>query len=190
LIKRFIITGHKATTSGEFSLNDMPGSAGRMDVLCRSVNSCFFLSHSLREDVWCYLILLGEPNPPITILIKGNEVKRLNPDERSTGALIKKALTLPCGEKFRKSTPGVYIRKGGLKTLLEEIDVTILDENGEDIRDIQNVPDSYLLSDHLNFTDEETELIIDLPKISAGPKVMHADHTITVILNEFDRRKL
>ncbi len=190
MIKRFLITGHLARTSGDFSLNDMPGSAGRMDVLCRCINSCFFLSHSLRDDVDCYLVLLGEPEPPKTVLIKGSEVKRLNPDERSTGALIKKALELPCGDKFRKSTPGFYVRKGGLKSLLEEFEFTLLDENGTDIRDMQNAPASYLLSDHQNFSEDEISLIENMPKVSAGPKILHADHTITVILNELDRRDL
>ena len=41
-----------------------------------------------------------------------------------------------------------------------------------------------------NFTEEEKEMIKELPVVSAGPKIMHADHTITVILNEIDRRDL
>jgi len=38
----FITVGHKAATSGEFPLNDMPGSAGRIDVLARCIHSVFF----------------------------------------------------------------------------------------------------------------------------------------------------
>ncbi|WOF15756.1 tRNA (pseudouridine(54)-N(1))-methyltransferase TrmY [Methanoplanus sp. FWC-SCC4] len=189
MTKRFLVVGHKACTTGDFSLNDMPGGAGRMDVLCRCVNSCFFLSHDLRHDVECFLVLLGEPEPPKTILIKGNEVRYLSPDERSAGSLIKKALNLPCGESFRESTKGIYVRKGNLKRLLEEYDFALLDENGKDIRAIDPVPESFILSDHHNFTEEEEEMIKNLPKVSAGPKILHADHTITVILNEMDRRE-
>ncbi|WP_421908116.1 tRNA (pseudouridine(54)-N(1))-methyltransferase TrmY [Methanolacinia petrolearia] len=188
-MKRFLIIGHKAVTEGGFSLNDMPGGAGRMDVLCRCVNSCFFLSHDLRRDVECYLLLLGEPNPPKTILIKGNEVRYLNPDERSAGSLIKKALQVVCGEEFIESTKDIYIRNGGLERLLNEIDFSVLDENGTDIRSVEEIPENYILSDHMNFSEEEESLIKDLPKISAGPKVLHADHTVIVILNEHDRRE-
>lgn len=39
---KFIIVGHKAATSGEFLLNDMPGSAGRIDILARCIHSAFF----------------------------------------------------------------------------------------------------------------------------------------------------
>ena len=190
MIKRFLVIGHKALTTGKFSLSDMPGSAGRMDVLCRCINSSFFLSHSLRNDVECYLVLLGEPGPSKIVLIRGDEVKYLSPDERSAGSLLKKALDLPCGEKFRESTKGVYVKKGDLKNLLDEFEFALLDENGTDIRELKDVPVSYILSDHQNFSEEEKEMIKDLPVVSAGPKIMHADHTITVILNELDRRDL
>ena len=94
-----------------------------------------------------------------------------------------------CGQEFIESTKGIYVRNGGLEKLLNEIEFTILDENGTDIREIETIPENYILSDHMNFSEEEETLINELPKISAGPKVLHADHTITVILNEHDRRE-
>ena len=42
--------------------------------------------------------------------------------------------------------------------------------------------------DHLNFTEEEEDLIRDLPRYSLGPKVLHADHAIVLLWNEIDRR--
>jgi len=188
-MKRFAVVGHLAATSGAFSLNDLPGSGGRMDVLCRSVNSSFFLSHDLRRDVECYLILCGEPGPEKTILFRGGEVRYLSPDERSSAALIKKALSIPCGDEFRESTPGVYIRRGGLSRLLAEIPFAVLDEAGEDIRTAPALPENYLLSDHHNFTPEEEALVEGYPRYSVGPRSLHADPTITVLLNEMDRRE-
>jgi tRNA (pseudouridine54-N1)-methyltransferase len=188
-MKRFLVVGHLARTTGDFSLNDMPGSAGRMDVLCRCINSAFFLSHDLRRDVECCLVLLGEPDPPKTILFRGATLRYLNPDERSAGSLIKKALAIPCGEEFRESTPGVLVRRGGLSRLLAEWSVAVLDEGGTDIRQAAVLPVALLLSDHQNFSAAEEELLAGLPRISVGPKILHADHTITVVLNEFDRRE-
>jgi tRNA (pseudouridine54-N1)-methyltransferase len=188
-MKRFAIVGHLATTSAAFSLNDLPGSGGRMDVLCRSVNSSFFLSHDLRRDVECYLILCGEPGPEKTVLFRGSEVRYLSPDERSSAALIKKALSIPCGDEFRESTPGVYIRRGGLSRLLAEFPFVVLDEGGEDIRTAAELPENYLLSDHHNLTAEEESLVEGYRSYSVGPRSLHADHTITVLLNEMDRRE-
>nr|WP_319375179.1 tRNA (pseudouridine(54)-N(1))-methyltransferase TrmY [uncultured Methanoregula sp.] len=184
----FAIIGHRARTDGEFSLNDLPGSGGRMDVLCRCVNASLFLSHDLRRDVDCYLVLPGEPKGPKTIKFSGATVCSLSPDERSAGALIKKVIDTPCGNEFREAAQGVFIRKCGLERLLADHRFAVLDEKGTDVRGSAELPGAYLLSDHLNFTGEEEALIRDCPRFSVGPKCLHADHTITVLHNELDRR--
>jgi tRNA (pseudouridine54-N1)-methyltransferase len=160
-----------------------------MDVLCRCVNSSLFLSHDLRRDTDCYLILCGEPAAPKTIRFSGTAVRSLSPDERSAAALIKKALELPVGSEFRDAAPGVSVRKGGLARLIEEQAFAVLDENGGDIRSNETLPDAFILSDHLNFTDDEESLIRNCPRYSVGPTCLHADHTITVVHNELDRRR-
>ena len=184
----FVIVGHLARTDGDFSLNDLPG-AGRMDVLCRCVNASLFLSHDLRRDVECYLVLLGGPKGPKTVQFRGSEIRSLSPDERSAGALVKKALSIPCGSEFREASPGVYVRNGGLERLLAEHTFAVLDEKGTDIRTVPAVPEAFLLSDHQNFADTEEALMKDALRYSVGPVCLHADHTITVISNEIDRRK-
>lgn len=91
-MRYFIIIGHRVTTTGDFRLDDIAGGAGRLDILIRCINSAFFLSHDIRRDVELYLICEGGSNPPKTILLKGNELRYLNPDERSTSSLIRNAL--------------------------------------------------------------------------------------------------
>jgi tRNA (pseudouridine54-N1)-methyltransferase len=184
----FAIVGHLARTDGDFSINDLPG-AGRMDVLCRCVNASLFLSHDLRRDVDCYLVLLGGSKAPKTVLFRGSGIRSLSPDERSAGALVKKALSIPCGSEFREASPGVYVRNGGLERLFTEHVFAVLDEKGIDIRTVPVVPEAFLLSDHQNFSDIEEVLIKDAPRYSVGPVCLHADDTITVISNEIDRRK-
>lgn len=184
----FAIVGHIARTDGNFSINDLPGSGGRMDVLCRCVSASLFLSHDLRRDVDCYLVLLGAPSGPKTVKFSGAAVRSLSPDERSAAALIKKVIDVPCGTEFREAAEGVSIRKGGLERLTRDLPFGVLDETGEDIRVAKELPGAFLLSDHLNFTEAENELVRDCPRYSVGPKCLHADHTITVVHNELDRR--
>ena len=184
----FAIVGHLARTDGVFSLNDLPGSGGRMDVLCRCVNASLFLSHDMRRDTDCYLILCGEPAAPKTIRFSGTAVRSLSPDERSAAALIKKALDLPVGSEFREAAPGISVRKGGLERLITEHVFAVLDEKGGDIRTAEPLPDAFILSDHLNITDDEESLIRHCPRYSVGPACLHADHTIIVVHNELDRR--
>ena len=111
-MRYFVITGHKAVSTGDFKLDDIAGGAGRLDILVRCVNSAFFLSHNLRKDVEAYLVLEGGDDPPKTVIFKGADLRYLNPDERSTSSLIRNALLkkVQPGEEIR-SSPGVYVTK-------------------------------------------------------------------------------
>lgn len=187
----FAVIGHQAKSDGSFSLNDLPGSGGRMDLLCRCVQATLFLSHGIREDASCLVILAGGPGQMKTIRFDGKTVRSLSPDERSSASFMKKATEIPAGNLFREVSPGVCVRKGGIEVLMSEHRFGVLDEKGIDIRKvpISEFPDGFLLSDHQNFTPEEEQLIRDLPRYSLGPQVLHADHAIVLLWNEIDRRR-
>lgn len=192
-MRRFVVVGHKAVTAPKFSLNDLPGGAGRMDIVARCVNASLFLSHDLRRDVEFTAVLLGEPNPPVAIRFSGEKVRYLSPDERSPAALIKKALERgapSAGEA--ESTPGIYIAK---KTFSEVIagtgNLVYLHEDGEDIRGAGLSGDeTFVLSDHQNLSPEEEALLQErgARKISLGERLYHADHCIVVVNWVLDRR--
>ncbi|MCJ7443322.1 MAG: tRNA (pseudouridine(54)-N(1))-methyltransferase TrmY [Methanotrichaceae archaeon] len=194
-MRTFIVVGHKAKTTPEFSLEDIPGTSGRIDILCRCTTAAFVLSHGIRKDVVILLVLCGGLVPK-TICLKGSEIMYLNPDERTTAALLKKALELPATPEWSRSTPGIYVRNGGLNELLQqmrEIRLLYLREDGTDIRriDLGNISKEpvFLLGDHLGLISEEEELIkqIEHRVISVGPTSLHADHCIVLINNELDR---
>jgi tRNA (pseudouridine54-N1)-methyltransferase len=192
-MRTFIIVAHKAVTTPKFSLNDLPGAAGRMDIVARCINASLFLSHDLRRDVDTYAVLLGEPSPPVTVRFNGEKVRYLSPDERSAAALIKKALEKGApstGED--ESTPGVYISKRSFGEVVGGLDnIIYLHEQGEDIGNIELTgSEAYVLSDHQNLTPEE-EAILDkkgAKRVSLGKKLYHADHCIVLVNHEIDRR--
>lgn len=193
-MRDIVIIGHKANTSGDFTLNDLPGSAGRMDILCRCVSSALFLSFGMRRDVNVHLLLLGEPNPGKILRFEGLHLRYLNPDERSSGSLIQKALQKDASEQDIRSTPGVWVRKGDLDSLLSEFEgrtLLYLREDGEDIRAIASeIRDPvFILGDHLGVTEEEEAQLLKagVKIISVGPLSLHSNHCITLIHNELDR---
>jgi tRNA (pseudouridine54-N1)-methyltransferase len=194
-MRRFIVLGHRAITSADFKLDDLCGSTGRLDILLRCVNSAFFLSHGVRKDVEISLMLLGEPNPPKTIRIDGAEVKYLNPDERSTAALIRNAL-LQKGEGERRCSPGIYVSERSYEEVLSNVSkesgMYYLKEDGEDIRSAAFGEDNtFVLGDDQDLTEAEESVLMgyEPKKVSLGPISYHADHCITLVNNELDRRR-
>ena len=191
-MRQFLIVGHDAPTTPEFSLDDLAGGAGRLDVLCRCVNSAFFLSHSIRDDVRVHLVLGDE----FTVRFEGSDLHRLNPDERSTAALIRTALEYredAIGHMPAESTPGVSIRRMGFEATLEDVagDATVVEfhEDGDPVADVEPPTNPlFVLSDHHDFTEREASLLADAAdeRVRLGPEVLHADHAITVAHNYLD----
>src|SRR5688500_5606010 len=84
-MRRFVILGRTAKASAEFSLDDLPGSSGRLDVLLRCVRAALLTSHGLRTEVLVYLVLHGGLQAPRVVRIGGPGLQFVRPDERSLG---------------------------------------------------------------------------------------------------------
>jgi tRNA (pseudouridine54-N1)-methyltransferase len=190
-MRQFVIVGHDVPTTPDFALDNLPG-AGRLDVLCRAVTASLLLSHGIREDVRTWAVLADE----YTVRFEGSELRRLNPDERSTGALFKTALEErqeAVGHVPVETTPGVYLSRRDFEATLDraaEDGTTIqLHGEGEPIAETEP-PESpvFVLSDHHNFTDREEHLIDDRAEatISLGPRRLHGNQAITVAHNFLD----
>jgi len=144
-----------------------------------------------------HLILQGPPNPPKTIRLVGAELKYLNPDERSTAALVRNALMQKIAGEER-ATPGFYISNRSYTDVLSLIpktdQIVYLKENGTDIREFEFGKDvTFVLGDDQDLTRDEEETLIDEYSpgvVSLGPISYHADHCITIVNNELDRRFL
>jgi len=191
-MRQFVIVGHDAPTTPDFSLDDLAGAAGRLDVLCRCVSAAFFLSHDIREDVRVHLVLGDE----YTITVDGGTVRRLNPDERSTAALLRKALAEreeAIGHIPVETSPGVSLTRRGFAGTLDDVagDGTViqLHEDGDPVVDAEPPTDPvFVLSDHRDFTDEEAAVLADTVdrRVALGPHPLHANHAITVAHNFLD----
>jgi tRNA (pseudouridine54-N1)-methyltransferase len=188
-VRRFVVCGHEAPLDPEFSLSDLTG-AGRLDLLARCVTAGFLLSHDIRSDVEVSLVLRDE----LTVRFDGREIRNLNPDERSTAALVKTALEGKrgaIGAMEAEPAPGVYVAKRGLAGTLEAAGGTLVElhEDGTPAVDSEPPADpTFVLSDHRDFTDEEADLLAERAdhRLRVGPKRLHADHTITVAHNWCD----
>ncbi|ASJ09330.1 tRNA (pseudouridine(54)-N(1))-methyltransferase TrmY [Thermococcus siculi] len=186
----FIIKANKAHTAYDFSLKDLPGTSGRIDVLCRFLNSAFLLSHGFRKNVRVWLSLYGPPNPPKAIRFEGQRMrpKTLNPDELSTAKLIVKALK--AGEGLRDPSrelevlPGIYVSNLSFEDIIRRTlrgaTLYYLHEEGEPIEEVQfpsNV--AFVLGDHEGLSGEDEAFLKGIAqKISVGRKSYLASHVV------------
>ena len=190
-MREFVVVGHDAPTTPEFSLDDLPG-AGRLDVLCRCVTSALLLSHDIRESVQVSLVLDGA----YVVRFEGSELRHLRPDERSAASLIRGALEAreeAIGAMEANPSPGVYVGSGGFERAVDEAsaagELLVLHEDGDPVVDVDPPTDAaFVLSDHHDFTDDEAETLREAGarQVSVGPRALHADHAITVAHNYLD----
>jgi len=193
-VRTFVVVSHTVPLEGEFSLSDLPGGAGRLDVLCRAATDAFLVSHGIRKDVALHVVVRDQ----LLISLWGPRLRHLNPDERSTGALLREALRaacdLPPGEE-RGSTPGITVRWLDLAGLLGELGAAgvspvLLDEGGEPLRTARlSERPGFILSDHQDFAPAEASLLADLPRVSVGPTVLQGHQCVTLVHNELDLRE-
>ncbi|WP_435145827.1 tRNA (pseudouridine(54)-N(1))-methyltransferase TrmY [Halobaculum sp. P14] len=189
-MRQFVVCGHDAPTTPDFPLDDLPGAAGRLDLLCRCVNAGLFLSHGIREDARVHLVLGDE----YTVRFDGETARGLHPDERSTAARVREALEQredAIGHMPADVNPGVELYRMGLADTLDALSGTVvqLHEDGAAVADADPPTDPvFVLSDHSDFTDAEAELLADAAdrRVRLGPDAIHADHAISVAHNYLD----
>jgi len=190
-MRQFIVLGHEAPTTADFSLEDLSG-AGRLDVLCRCVGAAVFLSHGIREDVRVHLVL----NDAYTLRFDSDTLRRLYPDERTIAARIRDALDQredAIGHQPAEVSPGMALYRFGFEATLDAVadDRTVMQLHAEGTPLPEASPPSdpvFVLSDHEDFTAREAELLAERAeqRLRVGPETLHADQTITVAHNWLD----
>ncbi len=183
-----------AKTDGNINLKDLPGAAGRLDVLARCINSAFWISYGIRKNVIFHTILHGEPNPPIYIRLEGNKLKKVSPDERNIAIFIGKALKKVNVSKEIESTPGIFVSKKSFEKLLEENEnknFYLLDENGKDIKNVEIKNPFFFLGDNVDLSENEKNLLYKYgaKAISLGKTSYLSSHCITILNWWMDRNE-
>jgi tRNA (pseudouridine54-N1)-methyltransferase len=194
--RRIVVIGQQARGSGDFLLNDLAGTSGRLDVLVRCVRAALLVSHGLRRDTVVYLVLLGDPRTPKTLRFDGASARFIRPEERSLAVLAQKMLSAGReGPGFVQVRPGIAISHEGLSAVLAELGHAtpyVLEEGAPDIRgaDVDLGDAAFFFGDHRGFqaaVREELAAIRAVP-LGLGPVSVHAEDAVTLVVNELDRR--
>jgi tRNA (pseudouridine54-N1)-methyltransferase len=205
VVRSFVIIGEKASANGDFLLDDVPGTSGRMDVLLRCLRAGLLSSHGVRADTRMYLVLRQGPR---IVRVDGETVQFLRPDERAMAVLMRKVLASDADESasdFVEVKPGICLMPGDIDVVLDHAKkrsakIFVLDEDAEaDIRDLPNSDlagsgeTMFVLGDHVGFSkDCKLALAKHQPKVRfvrLGPVSIHSDDAVAVVTNELDRRQ-
>ena len=197
-MRRILLLAHRVPVGGAFTLNDLAGGAGRMDEVARTASTAFTLSNDLRRDTELTILFTAEPPPAARrIVLTGSRLRHLNPDERSTAALLKNALlrSIPL-EREVEASPGLTVGpvdpEAALRAFVSTPAAIWLCEDGDPIASWQpgSVEFSAVVSDPYDPTPSEAALLTEagVPRVRLGPRVLRASQCVDVLHNEFDRR--
>ncbi len=188
--REFILFARKAVTSSEFSLDDLPGSGGRMDLVARCVANTLWVSKALRRDSCIHVVAYGKPCPPLTISFYGDKLQRVDVDERSIASWIKKIMS------GQTTNPGITKRRIGFEDLVKELakqekNFYVLHEKGKDVREVEiKERPVFILGDHIGLPKKLEKFVerFNAEKISLGKISYLSSQCITILHYELDRR--
>jgi tRNA (pseudouridine54-N1)-methyltransferase len=198
-MRRFLLLAHRVPTSGSFTLNDLAGGAGRMDEIARAVSTAFTLSNDLRRDTEVTVLFLADPPPASRkIELVGARLRYMNPDERSTAALLKNALVRSTNfPQELESSPGLRVSaadpEAELRTFLTRPGTVWLTESGSPIAQYLEPTEEFaaVISDPYDPTDAEASILraSGVPQLSVGPRSLRTSQVIDLLHNALDLRE-
>jgi tRNA (pseudouridine54-N1)-methyltransferase len=197
-MRRFLILAHRVPVSGSFTLNDLAGGAGRMDEIARAVSTAFTLSNDLRRATEVTVLFVAEPPPRARrIDLVGARLRHLNPDERSTAALLKNALVRSAGlPRELESSPGLRVGPSDplidLSAFVERPGTVWLTESGSPIdqHGFEGPEFAGVVSDPYDPTEGEVEVLrrSGAVALSVGPRTLRTSQVIDVVHRVLDLR--
>lgn len=170
----FILLMKKANPNPDLNINNLPGE-GRIDILCRVLTNTFFLgggeiNFRRNTELWVYFQSYGKK-----LIFKGNELRGINPDERSQAGILKKVFA---GQKFKgieySSANWTEITKIFPKCI-------ILDIKGTHLNKLEIDQPVFLLGDHIGLTEGEKSIFTQDNKISLGNNVYLSSQCVSTL---------
>ncbi|MHA2295972.1 MAG: hypothetical protein ACXAEU_03455 [Candidatus Hodarchaeales archaeon] len=176
ITRRFNVILNEAAIEETFNLNNLTGS-GRIDVVCRIINSTFFMSNAFRKNTELNL-LFKKASQMLTIA--GNTVRGINPDERAIAGVLKRVFS-------RKSYKGIEITDINWTETLALLEGYLMIENGSEIvfnNRPNPLPMIFTLGDQQGFDQDDLEIFLtnnNLQSCSLGNHSYLSSSCITIV---------
>jgi len=193
----FILKASTARTDNKFTIKDLPGSSGRIDLACRCILAALLTSRSHRTDTIFYAVLDGPPKPPLTIEIDGEKIEQLPRNELQLGLLLRQILNPSASSPI---PPGFRMVEKGFRDIVEEqadsSEIYFLHRSGRHIDDtlrsfekLEKLRLAFILGDHIGLSQGDIEYLTSrgIKPLSLGPKEYLGSHCIFLVHERLDR---
>ncbi|MHA1772180.1 MAG: hypothetical protein ACTSYL_01225 [Candidatus Thorarchaeota archaeon] len=186
---QFIQLLPRVPADGDFLLKDLPGSGGRVDLLCRDLSACFDWGPEQwpKEDIELLAMIANR-----VLLIFRNPREKLPVGERAWAEVIQQSL--------RGELPSyVTVEETSIDELVGKIinrpdtNIWVLEESGTPISEKRlwdcATQNSFMLGDHVGF-DSRAQMAIrkfDLPRMSLGTTGYLSSHCIVNVISASER---
>ena len=196
-----VIDAPRAHTSDDFLIRDLPGTSGRLDVVCRILVSAFRTVPKFAPYIEVNAVLGGRPNP--TLRLKVEKVKANEfPASELECALILKGLLL--SYRTLKSSrnpqrPQFKIEAKNFRETIQEAKSTkkqslYLTETGQPLSSVDldlNQPMLVILGDDQGLSSEHEKEVYShgIQEVSIGTRSLLGSQVVSLFLLELLRRE-
>ena len=195
-----LLDAPRAHTGDEFLLRDLPGTSGRLDVVCRVLISAYRSVPSLAPNIKFLTVLGGPPNPPLQLAVNALQPNQIPESELSCALILKTLLFLLRTKKLGSTEqwPGFRLHLKSFKdTLTETVQPRsqwlYLVEDGTPLEQVVfdlEAPIILVLGDDQGLPPEHEALVLQhsAQKVSIGTRSLLGSQVVSLFLFELENR--
>ncbi|MHA1238332.1 MAG: tRNA (pseudouridine(54)-N(1))-methyltransferase TrmY [Candidatus Odinarchaeia archaeon] len=186
----FLVVSQTAVTSPKFSIKDLPGTSGRLDVVCRCLSAALKTPWGIHRAGKFYALLEGKSDSPLLITVDGNKVLNVPKDEFEAAIIIRDILrSFRVKENIKYA--GWSVQRKNFRELITELSkdslIIQLSEKGEKIQTLKKLVTGrkavFVLGANLDLSPNHIDHLNELNsiKISLGDISYLASQCISLI---------
>jgi tRNA (pseudouridine54-N1)-methyltransferase len=197
-----LLDAARCRTADDFLVRDVPGTSGRLDVVCRVLAATFRAVPELTPSLEFLAVLGGPPDPPLLLRVGDVSDQGIPEGELSLAVILKSLLNLrrTAARRQLSTWPQFSLSRQGFEETLEQAarkgtQVCYLVERGTPLESVGlNLakPLVFVLGDDRGLPQEHEALLSRIPvqEIAMGKQSLLGSHVVTLLLLELARRSV
>jgi len=195
-----LLDAARCRTADDFLIRDVPGTSGRLDVVCRVLAATFRTAPDLSPFLEFLAVLGGPPNPPLLLRVGGVSDQGIPEGELALAVISKGLLNLhrTVGKGQLAAWPQFSVSRQGFEETLRQVakdgaQVCYLVERGTPLESTElNLakPLVFVLGDDRGLPLEHEALLSRYPvkEVATGKQSLLGSHVVSLLLLELARR--